>query len=129
MVHRLTQIATFWNRLLHYSGGSLNLQKCAYHLTMWEWHHDRPIHRKHLHDDPKVLIESIDTDSVEEITYQDYAQPSRIWGVYLSPSGDFTRQLEILQNKADVYATRLQSPRLRPNDILQCSSALFIYRQ
>lgn len=58
------------------------------------------------------------TEFDKEIKYQGYDQASQILGVYLSPLGDFTRQLEILQTKAEVYATRLQSPRLRPNDII-----------
>ena len=118
MVYKLTKIATSWNRVLHYSGGSLNLQKCGYHLTIWEWNHGRPTHRKQQQGDPKVKIHSMATDSVEEIKYQEYDQASRILGVYLAPSGDFTQQLEILQNKADVYANRLQSPRLCPDDII-----------
>jgi hypothetical protein len=36
MVKKITDIAGCWNQLLHYSGGSLNLKKCAYHLTMLE---------------------------------------------------------------------------------------------
>ena len=50
----LTNIATTWNRLLHYSGGSLNLQKCSYHITQWEWHHGRPGSR--IHHKPTMTI-------------------------------------------------------------------------
>jgi hypothetical protein len=37
LAERLTAIASAWHRLLHYSGGSLNLKKRTYHITTWEW--------------------------------------------------------------------------------------------
>ena len=37
MIATLEQVAGKWERLLFYSGGSLNLTKCAWHITFWEW--------------------------------------------------------------------------------------------
>ena len=118
MVQELTHIATYWNRLLHYSGGSLNLQKCAYHLTMWEWKHGRPMVRHPKQLDPQVFIQSLSNDKAEQIRYQRYDQPSRILGVHVSPAGDFTHQLSILKQKADTYSTRLLSPQITPDDAM-----------
>lgn len=118
LVAELTNIASKWNRLLHYSGGSLNLQKCTYHITMWEWKHGRPHIRKPKPDDPEVCINSFTSGNDEVIRYQDYTSANRILGAYLSPSGDFTTQIEVLTKKADTYAARLRSPKLSPNDII-----------
>ena len=45
-------------------------------------------------------------------------QASRILGVHLTPDGNFTKQIEVLKDKADAFATRLRSPKLSPQDIL-----------
>jgi hypothetical protein len=41
----------------------------------------------------------------------------RILGIYCSPDGDFSTQLQILKKKADSYAHCLRSPQLTPQDI------------
>jgi hypothetical protein len=110
MVQKLEHIATTWNKLLHYSGGSLNLQKCAYHITMWEWCHGRPQLRQPQPQDPGVTIKSLDSTKVERIKYQSYGSASRILGVYIAPDGDYSHQIDILKQKADNYAIRLQLP-------------------
>jgi hypothetical protein len=53
-------------------------------------------------------------------------RPAGYWGYTLSPSGDFTQQLEILRTKADTYAIRLQSPRLQPADIITFMQTTYI---
>ena len=118
MVHKITNIASCWNRLLHYSGGALNLQKCAYHITMWEWKHGRPILRTPQIDDPAVRITSMSTATEESIKYQPYDKASRLLGVYISPNGDYSSQIELLKHKADTYAARIQSPRIKPDDVV-----------
>jgi hypothetical protein len=118
MVRKLTHIATCWNKLLHFTGGSLNLQKCAYHISMWEWHNGRPQIRNPKHDDPAVRIKSLSTGHSETIKNQSYRQASRLLGVHIAPSGDYTQQIKILKHKADSYASSIQSPRLKPADIV-----------
>jgi hypothetical protein len=39
-------------------------------------------------------------------------------GVYISPSGNYSKQIEILQQKADTFAARIQSPRIKPVDVI-----------
>ena len=118
MVSKLTHIASSWNKLLHFSGGSLNLQKCAYHITMWEWHKGRPRLRHPKQEDPVVKLQSNITEKTEVINYQQYDKASRLLGVYISPDGNYKQQIQILKQKADIYATRIQSPRMRPSDVI-----------
>jgi hypothetical protein len=117
LTNQLTKIASCWNRLLFYSGGSLNLQKCSYHITKWEWNNQgRPVVRSKAESDPEVRITSMQTGTEEAIRYQPYDKSSRILGVYLSPDGDFSHQLLVLKQKADTYAARLNSPRITKQD-------------
>jgi hypothetical protein len=118
MTTKLSTIASNWNRLLFFSGGSLNLKKCSYHLTMWEWKKGRPCIRDLRPTDPTVCVTSIRNGVEEPIRYQPYSRASRILGVYLSPSGDFAHQVEILKQKADTYAARLGSPRISTQDVM-----------
>ena len=117
---RLKHIASVWNDLLHYSGGSLNLQKCVYHITTWKWLNGRPtLYQPSVEQaDSAVTIKAMQSQQSQPIRYQPYSQPHRILGVYLSPSGDFTSQIRLLKQKADSFASRLQSPRLKARDIV-----------
>lgn len=45
MLETLEHIASTWERLLFFSGSSLNLSKCAWHTTFWEWKFGHPIIR------------------------------------------------------------------------------------
>ena len=42
---------------------------------------------------------------------------SQILGVYLFPNGDFSKQIQVLRDKAGAFAILLKSPRLSPTDI------------
>jgi hypothetical protein len=117
MVATITSIASLWDRLLFYSGGSLNLQKCAWHITYWEWEHGRPRLRTPNSNDKQIVICSAQTGKDETIKQQHYHQSSRILGAHLTPSGEFATQLSVMRDKADNYAIKLRSPRLRPSDI------------
>jgi hypothetical protein len=116
---KLTHIATEWNKLLYYSGGSLNLQKCAYHITTWDWQHGRPRIQQTatIPVETLVSVQCLATKQFENIRYQPYSQPNRILGVHLTPSGDFSHQLALLKKKADSFADRLHSPHLSSRDI------------
>jgi hypothetical protein len=120
LAQRLTTIASVWNTLLYYSGGSLNLQKCAYHVTTWEWHHGRPCVYQipSTHTSHAVSVTSYTTGDTETISFQSYSQPHRILGVHLTASGDFSHQIALLKRKADTFANRLYSPRLTSKDII-----------
>ncbi len=39
---RLAHIAQRWEKLLFYSGGSLNLKKCSWYVLHWKWEKGRP---------------------------------------------------------------------------------------
>ena len=46
IINRLESVAQSWEKLLHLSGGKLNLKKCSYFVLHWEWPQGRPVLRK-----------------------------------------------------------------------------------
>ncbi|KAI2491600.1 hypothetical protein MHU86_22972 [Fragilaria crotonensis] len=46
LVTSLEDLAQTWEKLLHYSGGSLNLSKCSWFVMYWDWRSGRPILRE-----------------------------------------------------------------------------------
>ncbi|KAI2501852.1 hypothetical protein MHU86_12617 [Fragilaria crotonensis] len=118
MITRINHIAQTWERLLHFSGGSLNLSKCSWYIMYWDWTSGRPALRPISPTDPKVLLtRGSDRETTTQVKCTSVDQASRLLGVYLSPSGDFSEQLKVMKTKADNYATRLRSPRLTAQDI------------
>jgi hypothetical protein len=115
----LSTIAKTWEKLLFYSGGSLNLKKCSWYIMHWTWDKGRP---KLTPDSPTDTTLQLTTQGNEEnrttIQRSPISKSNRILGVYLSPDGNFTTQLQILKKKADDFAYSLRSPRLTPQDVI-----------
>jgi hypothetical protein len=42
LTEQLRQAGQLWEKLLHISGGALNLSKCSWSLQFWEWKNGRP---------------------------------------------------------------------------------------
>jgi hypothetical protein len=117
MVAKLSHIAQTWENLLFYSGGALNLNKCAWYIMHWDWTHGRPHLRKRSTADPQLFLKTQGSPETQPIKRLEPNKASRILGVYVSPNGDFSEQLQVMKTKADQFAIRLRSPRLRPVDI------------
>ena len=118
MIIELQHIAQTWEKLLHYSGGALNLKKCHWWLMYWEWIDGRPTLRPHRPDEYAniYLSKGSDTKTMYPIRHSDLSQANRILGVYLAPNGDFSKQLSVLRSKAQQYSTRLRKSRLTPSE-------------
>jgi hypothetical protein len=118
LIEKLNRIAQTWEKLLYYSGGALNLQKCTWHVMHWDWKLGRPHLRPVSPQDPSLTLTTQgDTTTSTEIRRLPLTKASRILGVHLSPNGDFSKQLIVLKEKADTFAIRLRSPKLTSNDI------------
>jgi hypothetical protein len=117
IVRRLETVAQVWERLLFYSGGALNLSKCSWQVLHWTWIKGRPILTKcPEQEDPLCVGLYTQNDTTDRIPIKEaeYNYPNRILGVYLTSSGDFKHQLQILKQKADKMADTLLSPSSQP---------------
>lgn len=125
MVSKLSNIAQTWEKLLFYSGGALNLKKCSWYIMHWDWKKGRPHMQRITEGDPTLSMTTQGENNSQSIKRLELSTASRILGVYLSPNGDFSEQLQVLKSKADTFAIRLRSPRLHPQDILTFHSTMY----
>ena len=104
---------------------ALLLGRCIESIKMLVAHYvlglenGRPGIRKHDVADQTLSL-TTQGNSTEETTIKRLPldQASRLLGVYLTPTGDFSYQLQVLQTKADLFSIRLRSPKLTPRDIM-----------
>jgi hypothetical protein len=116
MVAKLQEIAQRWENLLHYSGGSLNLKKCFWFIMYWQWHQGRPLCRAIKSDDPTVCLTSGSDPTPKVIENRPLTTPSKMLGVWLTPTGNFAEHLKVMKTKADTFSVRIKSSRLTSRD-------------
>ena len=118
LVKRLQIIAQTWEHLLFLSGGKLNLSKCSWYAIRWEWEKGRPAIRSTQLEDPSIrLHRGYDCTLTTEIPRSDHTTSGKMLGVLLNPMGDFSDQIKSMKLKADAFASRILSPRLKAHDI------------
>jgi hypothetical protein len=126
LTHRLRDIAQTWEQLLHLSGGALNLKKCSWHILFWEWKAGRPLLRPITAHDPALArYQGSSKQSFHPIRRTAPTEASRILGVYLSPTGDFSQQIRVLREKSGKMATLLKSPKLTSTDVRIFHQAMY----
>jgi hypothetical protein len=116
LIGRLQLIAQTWERLLSYSGGALNLSKCFYYILYWEWPHGLPVLRTSSTEDPTIVLTSGSSTLVSTIKRLDPNTAARTLGVFLSPTSEWTKQIEVLKAKMDKLAGRLMTSSLSFDD-------------
>ena len=118
IVSRLEAVAQIWEKLLHYSGGSLNLSKCSWFVMYWDWKAGRPVLRvQDETSEATVRLSQGEDDRKVLIKRQPLDQATRLLGVFQNPMGDFSQHTKILKKKADGYAVHIKTPRLTAGDI------------
>lgn len=119
LTETLSTIAQTWEKLLFFSGGSLNLQKCSWYVMHWTWVKGRPHLAPIRSTDSELRLSTQGNDAaLTTIKRMPLNKANRLLGVYLSPDGDFATQLMVLKKKADEFAHSLRSPRLTPQDVI-----------
>jgi hypothetical protein len=109
------------------SGGSLNLKKCSWYVLTWEWKDGRPIIRKRADADPDLCLHQGTSRELTKIRRMDLADAPRTLGVFISPTGDFLDHIKkVLKTRADTFALRLTSPRIKVTDDLLFHQTIYI---
>ncbi|KAI2500977.1 hypothetical protein MHU86_13522 [Fragilaria crotonensis] len=118
LVQRLEDVAQTWEKLLHYSGGALNLSKCSWFVMYWDWRAGRPVIRQST-DDPTTQVHLSQGQSLAKVPIkrQDLHTSTRILGVFQNPMGDFSHHIRVMKIKADAYSHQIKSPRLSYSDV------------
>jgi hypothetical protein len=112
LVARLEEVAQTWEKLLHYSGGSLNLTKCSWFVMYWDWSQGRPVLREHSDNQTATMVRlrQGQSETRTAIRRQDLNQASRILGVYQTPMGDFGHHISILKQKSRCVCSKDSIP-------------------
>lgn len=127
MIARLEEIAHTWSHLLELSGEALNFKKCSWYILYREWEKGRPQLRPMRPSDPIVKLHSSHSDlPPTTISRKQPNEAQRMLGVYLTPNGDFSTQLKLYKGKANTFAARLHSPRLKTSDIRIFHRSIYI---
>ena len=125
MIQRLGEISQIWERLLFFSRGALNLNKCSWYIMYWEWKDGRPALRKADASDPDIVIKPGPQDTEATICRMSPDDETRLLGVFFSPTGSFSKHLSVRKDKADLYAVCLKSPKLKPRDVMVFHKAIY----
>ena len=126
MIQRLQEISQTWEHLLFLSGGSLNLPKCSWYILTWDWVNGRPVIRQRADGDPTISLRSGASETETIIRRMDLDEAPRLLGVFLSPSGDFSKHISVLKDKADTFSVRLRSPKLKISDAMLFHRTIYV---
>ena len=127
LVATLENMAQTWERLLHFSGGSLNLSKCSWFTMFWDWKNGRPELRKAADNNPCIAIRHGTNGVPTPIKRQQLDEVSRILGVFfLTTLGDFSEPIRVMKREANTMAGRIKSPRLHTNDIRVFHNTMYV---
>ena len=74
LINRLENVAQTWEKLLHYSGGSLNLNKCSWYVMYWDRKKGRPVMRAQTDYDQSICVTQGQHDVPLTIKRQDLAE-------------------------------------------------------
>ena len=90
------------------------MSKCFYYdVLYWEWPHGLPVLRSSSKEDPTIVLTSGSSTSVSTIKRLDpNILASRTLGVFLGPTSEWTKQIEVLKAKIDKLAGRLLASSL-----------------
>jgi hypothetical protein len=111
---KLQSIVQTWERLLFYSGGALNLQKCFYYIIHWHWVNGQPTVYSPTTADPTIHLTGGMDHTPQAIQRRTYDSAERTLGAYISPSGSSDEQLKQLRLKAQAMAAGIARARLTP---------------
>ena len=107
LVEQLRQAGQLWEKLLHISGGSLNLSKCSWTLQFWSWINGRPQLCPVSRHDPMLLMTRGDSFEHHIIKRQSNETELKGLGVYKNFCGTFTSHAKSMKTKFDALARHL----------------------
>lgn len=82
--------------------------------------------RKRLEIDPEVKLCQGTSTVATPIRRMDLEDAPRLLGVFMSPTGDFSEHIRVLKNRADTFAVKLKSPKLKVADALLFHQTIYV---
>ena len=115
LIEHLRQAGQTWEKLLHISGGCLNLAKCSWTLQYWTWLNGRPTLQPNAPTDPILLMTSGRSPEHHIITRHSNDSELKGLGVYMNFKGTFALHAKMMKVKLDKLASRLSQSKLSPS--------------
>ena len=110
--HETQSASTSWGKLLLATGGALKPVKCFYYMIDYEWQEDGSWTYSDLVDTtPQVTVPLAD-GSHAGIDHLPVTCPKKTLGIWTSPAGDCTKQIEVIVSTVKTWGLRLQVGKL-----------------
>ena len=115
--------AQWWEKLLHATGGKLELQKCFFYMMYWVFNSEGEARLLSKNDTPsEVTITDSETGETVHITQQDCNVAHKTLGAMETPSGDYKPEVARLLAKSKSIAQKISTASINS------SEARIIYR-
>jgi hypothetical protein len=128
LIVQLKQMAQTWERILHCSGGALELSKCSYYILFWKWERGLPRLTPLAEFPPESTIALTSGESSTEtaILQRNFDEPHKTLGVWMTPTGEETAQMDYLRKAANQIAILISSSRLTRGEAFLAYQACWI---
>ena len=114
LVEHIRHSGQMWERLLHISGGCLNLAKCSWTLQYWKWINGRPTLLPMSAMDPPLVMTSGSSPEHHIIRQHPNTTEVKGLGVHMNFFGTFAYHATSMRLKFDGMARRLRQSLLSP---------------
>jgi ribonuclease HI len=120
LVERLAALGHYWECLLFTTGGAINFQKSHWYLMSWLWKNGIP-RLATISQTPASLSLTTGTTALPDMVPRlEPTQGFRTLGVYLTPSGNYSRQVKVLRTYAETFRDQITSSGLTSNEAYCC---------
>jgi hypothetical protein len=116
IVGHLQHTAQSWERILYSSGGALEIPKCFWYLTYWEWNNGRPSMMNSVSAPATIALTKGSVPVYTVVQRKETWEAMRTLGVRVAPDGNYKSEYLFLKAKADNFARRLMTSRLSKMD-------------
>ena len=111
------ECAQTWERVLHSSGGALELKKCFWCMVYWQWANGRPEMVPNIGCPGIIALTSGNAPNYAVIPRLEAWEARRTLGARPAPDGNYRKEGEFLMSKANQRASRLAASNLSEMDV------------
>jgi len=120
LVQQLAALGQHWERLLFTTGGAINFQKSQWYLMTWIWRNGLPRLATNAQA-PAMLSLTTGTNTQPNLVPRlNPTEGFRTLGVYVTPSGQYSRQVENLLDYAEQFRHQIEESILTPTEAYTC---------
>jgi hypothetical protein len=120
LVARLAALSQHWERLLFTTGGAINFQKSHWYLMTWLWNNGLPRLATARQSSAHMVLTTGYNMLQDIVPRIEPTMGYRTLGVYVTPSGTYTKQAKVLRGYAETFRDQLSSSTLTPTEAYCC---------